>query len=80
MTAEMLPLSVDAERPARGTLTYHPAVGPRRAMWHIAASPDVMIRVKRIFPRVRSTNTGTVTVMDSQRSPVTSNGSSTGTP
>lgn len=65
MTAEMLPLSVDAERPARGTLTYHPAVGPRRAMWHIAASPDVMIRVKRIFPRVRSTNTGTVTVMDS---------------
>lgn len=61
----MLPLGLADERPTRGTLTYQPGIGVARGQWRIAASPDVMIRVKRIFPRVRTTDTGAVTVMDS---------------
>lgn len=48
-----------------GTLTYHPpGEHSRRAMWGIEALPHVMIRVKRIFPRVQTSITGRVLVVD----------------
>jgi hypothetical protein len=31
-------------------------------LWEVEAAPDVMIRIKRIFPRVAATTRGTVTL------------------
>lgn len=59
------PLDMPAGPPTRGTLRYMQGVGRARAVWNIEAAPDVMIRVKRIFPRARATSTGSVAVMDS---------------
>lgn len=48
-----------------GTLTWHKAGElQRRPAWGIQALPHVMIRVKRIFPRVQTSTTGRVHVVD----------------
>jgi superfamily II DNA or RNA helicase len=45
-----------------GTLSYHP--GQHRGLWHINADPHVMVRVKRIFGRVRQNRAGAVVIAD----------------
>lgn len=46
-----------------GTLTYH-ATRNTPPTWSIQAQPHVMIRIKRVLPRVQATRTGTVSVSD----------------
>jgi superfamily II DNA or RNA helicase len=45
-----------------GTLSYHPS--QPRGLWHISADPHVMVRVKRIFGRVRQNRAGAVVIVD----------------
>lgn len=46
-----------------GTLTYH-RMQTSRPCWGIKAAPHVMIRVKRVLPRVKPDRTGAVYVVD----------------
>lgn len=48
-----------------GTVTYAPPTGNARVgRWEITAAPHVTIRIKRIFPRVQASRTGTVYIVD----------------
>ena len=64
MTAEPLPFAAPAPR-TYGTLKYLPPAGGRRSgSWRIDAEPHVIVRLKRLFPRVLSTRGGAVIVAD----------------
>jgi hypothetical protein len=48
-----------------GELSYWPPTGgQRRGKWAVTAHPEVMIKLKRLFPRVTTTRTDVVTVTD----------------
>lgn len=48
-----------------GTLAYQPPeLGRRIGHWEVTPAPHVAIRIKRIFPRVQSTRTGTIIIAD----------------
>ncbi|GAA4923895.1 DEAD/DEAH box helicase [Nesterenkonia rhizosphaerae] len=49
-----------------GSITHHLDPAKRINYWTIEAQPDVMMRLKRIFPRVQASHIGSITIKDSE--------------